>query len=207
MEVILILLGAFLLAFSTYQYNKSSNLQREVDSLGNLLTETLKDSERQLEDHKLSEMELSITKAKLEGLGQSTLTPDNSIPKDIHIEKVIELSNKLSSTEAMLQDTTEKFEDLRGKQISERVRLGHIGENFAAFHDKFPYNRKQVKALFQPVDLIYFGDDEVVFIDVKTGDAQLNKRQRMIRDSIRAGKVRFEVHRLDGSGYHIKEAK
>jgi predicted Holliday junction resolvase-like endonuclease len=39
------------------------------------------------------------------------------------------------------------------------------------------------------------GEIEVVFLDVKTGKAVLNQRQRRIGKAIEAGRVRFEVFR------------
>ena len=190
------------IAFKLHLDNKKS--KDELDSLGSLLEYTLKDYERSLEDHKNSERELSIIKAKLEGMRETSLTPDNAVPKDMHIEKVLELSSKLTDTERVLQDTKRKFEEARGKAISERVRLGAVGETFAAFHAQFPYNRQTTKALFQPIDLICFEENEIIFIDVKTGGSQLSKKQRNIRDNIKKGNVRFEVHRLDDEGYKIK---
>jgi len=172
-----------------------------------MLVSAIKEHERELSDHKESTQELAIVTAKLQAYKQSTLTPDNSIPKSMHVEKVLELCGELSSVKSELVDITKKFEESRGKQISERVRLGQVGENFAAFHDQFPYDRKNVKAMFQPVDLIYFGDDEIVLIDVKTGAATLNEKQRKIRDNIVAGRIRFEIHRIDENGYTIKKAE
>lgn len=205
MEVFLLAgLGVGLFIISIFLYTKNKNLNEEAGSLGEMLRKEISDNERNIEDHRATERELSIIKAKLETLEQSSLTPDNSIPKEIHVEKVLDLSNRLGATEMMLKEVTEKFEESRGKQISERVRLGQTAENFAAFFSEFPYNRKNVKALFQPVDLICFEEDEVIFIDVKTGGAQLSRKQRKIRDNIKAGKVRFEVHRLDENGYTIK---
>lgn len=204
MDVVLTLAGLALL-FALYRaYTTYIRLQDEKSQLAELLDKTLTDHDRNLNDHLAAEQQLAIIKAKLETLQSSTITPENSIPKQVHIEKVLELSQSLVETRAGLDEMTKKFEESRGKQISERVRLGQVGENFAAFHDQFPYDRSQVKALFQPVDLIYFGDDEVVFIDVKTGGSNLSKKQRQIRDNIKAGNVRFEVHRLDENGYDIK---
>lgn len=204
MEV-LILTTAALAALSIYLYFKSKDYKNEADNLGSLLNDTLKDSDRALSDQKESERELSIVKGKYEELKDSSLTPDNSIPKSLHEEKVLHLVGELSSTKQALEETTAKFEKERGKAISNRVRLGQVGETFAAFHESFPYNRKETKALFQPVDLICFEDDEVIFIDVKTGNSQLSKKQRNIRDNIKAGRVRFEIHRFDENGYKVKE--
>ncbi len=186
-------------------YQSNQNLKSEVESLGEVLELTLSDSEQALEDHKAAEHQLAIVEAKLETLKGSTLTPENAIPKEVYQSKVFEMSQNLSTTQADLELMTEKFEKSRGKQISERVRLGQVAENFSCFFEDFPYNRKETKALFQPVDLICFEEDEVIFIDVKTGNAKLSTKQRRIRDNIRAGRVRFEVHVLDENGYKIKE--
>jgi predicted Holliday junction resolvase-like endonuclease len=75
-----------------------------------------------------------------------------------------------------------------------------VSENLAAFTDQFPYDRSKVKALFQPVDLIYFGEDEVVFIDVKSGASSLSTKQRRIRDNVNNGKVKFRVMRINDDG-------
>lgn len=207
MDVILILALTSLAAATYLLYNKASNLKRESDHLSELLIKTMNDLDRELEDHKESVQELAITQTRLEVIKQSTLTPDNSIPKHVHVEKVIELSQGIQSVKAELESMTEQFEKSRGKQKSEQVRLGQISENFAAFYQEFPYDRKKVKALFQPVDLIYFGDDEIVFIEYKTGGADLNTNERRIRDNIKNGNVRFEIHRLDENGYTIKKAE
>lgn len=202
--MVLLIAAVIGLAFAFYLYQSNSKLRDETRTLDQLLRETLMAHERELADHKESVQELAIVQAKLEGFKKTTLTPENSIPKDVHVLKVLELSAQVSDLRNSLNDMTCKFEEVRGKQISERVRLGQIGENFAAFHDQFPYDRKKVKAMFQPIDLIYFGDDEIVMIDVKTGAAGLSSNERKIRDNIKSGRVRFEVHRLDENGYKIE---
>lgn len=188
------------LIFAYISITKVSNLKRESEHLSQMLVSSIKDFERELEDHKESVQELALLRAKMEGLKQSTLTPDNSVPKSMHVEKVLELCGELSSVKSELVDITKKFEESRGKQISERVRLGAVSENLAAFTDEFPYDRSKVKALFQPVDLIYFGEDEVVFIDVKSGASSLSTKQRRIRDNVNNGKVKFRVMRINDDG-------
>jgi predicted Holliday junction resolvase-like endonuclease len=207
MDVLLLLALAGLSFAAYFLSNKASNLKRESDHLSELLITSTRDHEQAVNDHQVAQRDLCILTAKIEGIQSSSLTPENSIPKQIHIEKVIEMSNSISKMQGEILELTRKYEDSRGKQISERVRLGLVGENFAAFHDQFPYDRKLVKALFQPIDLIYFGEDEVVFIDVKTGAASLSTKQKQIRDNIKAHKVRFEVHQIDENGYTIKKAE
>lgn len=199
-----ILLCLFLAGF-VFLYHQNSKLKSENSTLDQLLRETLHEHQRELADHKESVQELAIVNAKLQTLKSSTLTPENAVPKDMHVQKVIELSTQLEHLQTQLNDMTCKFEESRGKQISERVRLGQISENFAAFYQEFPYDRKKVKALFQPIDLIYFGEDEIVIIDVKTGAATLSSNERKIRDNVKAGRVRFEIHRIDEDGYKVEK--
>lgn len=191
-----------ILIYVTHLHSQNKSLREETESLGEALSSTLIDQERALDDQQLSERELAIIKARLEGLEKSSLTPENSVPKNMHVEKVLELANKLGSTEMLLQDVTKKFEESRGKQISSRVKMGQIGEQFVFFNKEFKYDRKETKSLLQPIDLICFEDKEVVFVEVKTGESQLSSKQRRIRDNIQSGRVRFEVLRIDENGFH-----
>ncbi len=71
------------------------------------------------------------------------------------------------------------------------------------------YNAKDFRHLGDPVDYIIFDGlsdvldrksneiVNVVLLDVKTGNARLNKVQRRIRDAIQEGKIKFEVYNPD----------
>lgn len=198
MEVVLLILASA--GVICFLVNQSLKNKSQLAELNSLLNQTLIEHERELEDHKAAELELTLLKSKLEVIQSSTLTPDNSIPKHIHVEKIIAMSEDLKRVQAELNDMTCKFEESRGKQRSEQVRLGLIGEQFATLHENFKYNRKETKALLQPIDFVCFEEDEVIFVDVKTGNAQLSTKQRKIRDNIRNGRVRFEVFRINENG-------
>lgn len=197
MEVVLIIAAIIGLMFF---YHQSLKLKSELRTNDQLLRETLLSHERELADHKESVQELAVVSAKLQTLKSSTLTPDNAVPKDMHVVKVLELSAQIKGLQTQLNDMTCKFEESRGKQISERVRLGSVSENLIAFTEHFPYDRSKVKALFQPIDLIYFGEDEIVFIDIKSGGSTLSTKQRGLRDLIREGNVKFRVMRVNDKG-------
>ena len=47
-----------------------------------------------------------------------------------------------------------------------------------------------------PIDYIVWDENGIVFLDVKSGKSQLTKKQRMIRDLIRAGNVEWREIRL-----------
>lgn len=200
MEVLLLVLAVAGLFYAYIKAHQSKRLQDELNHLEPMLRSALIDLERELADHKESVQELAVIRAKLEGFKASTLTPDNSVPKSLHMEKVIELCNEVAGLKASLEDMTGKFEESRGKQKSEQVRIGMIGEQFACLHTNFKYDRKETKALLQPVDFVCFEENEVVFVDVKTGNSQLSSKQRKIRDNIKAGRVKFEVFRINEDG-------
>jgi predicted Holliday junction resolvase-like endonuclease len=114
--------------------------------------------------------------------------------QEIHFLRAEESTKKL-------QDL---FEKLQHQKISADVKLGQKGEVLLPFLSEFPYKEDEIKGLFQPIDLIVFRDTEIVFVEVKTGDAQLSEKQRKIREIIKNGNVRFEVHRLNEKGVVVK---
>jgi len=204
MEVVFsVALAILALVFYLYKtYTDKVRLREEANQLALLLDKTIEDHERDLNDHLAAEHELAIVKAKLETIRASTITPENSIPKQVHADKVSELTTQMAELRTQLDEVTVKFEESRGKQISNRVKMGQIGEQFVFFNDEFKYNRKETKSLLQPIDLICFEEDEVVFVEVKTGEAKLTPKQNRIKKNIDEGRVRFEVLRVDEKGFH-----
>jgi len=78
---------------------------------------------------------------------------------------------------------------------SQATITGLVHEQLIPYLPGFPFNPKDARFLGSPVDLVIFdGLDagelrEVVFIEVKTGGASLSKRERQLRDAVRAGRV------------------
>ena len=62
--------------------------------------------------------------------------------------------------------------------------MGHIAETLAPFLDQFEFDPEQCSFLGKPIDYISFGDNEITFIEVKSGNAKLNQRQRQIKDLV-----------------------
>jgi predicted Holliday junction resolvase-like endonuclease len=90
-----------------------------------------------------------------------------------------------------------RYRKLLSQKKSSEVVLGQISEVISPFIDSFPAkNQKDVNFLGMPIDFIYFGEDEVVFIEVKSGKSRLSKKQRKIRDQIKDGKVSFTTYRI-----------
>jgi predicted Holliday junction resolvase-like endonuclease len=76
-----------------------------------------------------------------------------------------------------------------------RVKHGQTWETFLPLMETFERTigpKENAVFLGQPLDLIYFNDDEVIFVEVKTGNSRLSSKQRHIRNLIKDRKVRWE---------------
>ena len=86
---------------------------------------------------------------------------------------------------------------LHQKKSSE-VKTGLIVEAMAPFMEGFPADPKTAHFLGKPIDFVCFQDQDIVFVEVKSGGSQLTKTQRKVKELIESGNVRFEVYRMKG---------
>jgi predicted Holliday junction resolvase-like endonuclease len=98
----------------------------------------------------------------------------------------------------------EKAKDLTFQKKSSEVRLGNIGEQMAPLLKDWPYNPTNFRFLGSPIDGIAFEDDEIVFIEIKTGKARLSKKQKDIKSLVNEGKVRFATFRIGENYTNLK---
>lgn len=193
MDVLIVLALIGLFVFLGFLYKQNQHSTASFDQLVRLNM----DLEQQLAAERARAAQTELLQAQLDGYRQATQTMVSSDEYEMRKAEVQVLK-------AALEETKGKLDAVSGKQISERVRLGQVGENLLPFLNGFPYSPKNVRGLFQPIDLLVFNEDEIVFVEVKTGDAKLTEKQRNIKRIIEEGKVRFEVHMLKDSGYDIK---
>lgn len=85
---------------------------------------------------------------------------------------------------------------------SQAVISGKVYEQLVPYLPDFPFNPKDVRFLGSPVDLVVFDGldrgalERVVFVEVKTGQAQLTQRERQLREVVRAARVEWmEIRR------------
>jgi len=90
----------------------------------------------------------------------------------------------------------EKYKKLYSQKKQSEVRLGQIAEQIAPFLDHFPYNPKVAQFLGNPIDYVVFEEEEVVFVEVKSGNSRLTKKQRLIKENIENGRVKFKEIRI-----------
>jgi len=80
---------------------------------------------------------------------------------------------------------------------SQAVITGRVSEQLLPFLPGFGFNPKDARFLGSPVDFVVFDglDDgalrRVVFVEVKTGDADLSPRERQVRDAVQGHEVEW----------------
>ena len=94
---------------------------------------------------------------------------------------------------------------IQRKQAIEKSRAvlgGQFSEQLAPYFPDFPYNPNEVKFIGKPIDFIIFkGMDkkdinEVVFVEVKSGDSQLNMSEKKLKNAIENKKVSWFEYRI-----------
>jgi len=113
-------------------------------------------------------------------------------------EQVIAYTEEVSSLKAQVVFQETQYDNLLGQKKSSEVRTGKITEQIAPFLEDYPRNPRTARFIGDPIDFVHFDEDKVTFVEVKSGKSQLSKKQRGIRDLIKAGKVEFIIYRVEG---------
>ncbi len=81
------------------------------------------------------------------------------------------------------------------------INKGLILERIAPSFKTFPFNHKDCRSLFNPIDYIIFEGlskskliSKIIFTDIKTGAAPLQKTQQEIKSLVKNKKVEFETY-------------
>ena len=80
---------------------------------------------------------------------------------------------------------------LRFKLRSGAVKHGKTMEQMMPFSKDYPYDPRGFRFIGDPVDGVQFNDDGIVFVEFKTGNAQLSERQKRTRENIEKKRVEF----------------
>jgi len=82
-------------------------------------------------------------------------------------------------------------------QRSLAVTAGKVYEQLVPYLPDFPFNPKDVRFLGSPVDFVVFDGlsdghvSRIVFVEVKTGTADLSTRERRVRDAVQESRVEW----------------
>ena len=103
---------------------------------------------------------------------------------------------KIGSLEKQILEVSEQKKKVTSQKKSSEVRLGHIAETLAPFLEQFEFDPETCTFMGRPIDYISFGDDEITFIEVKSGKSQLSAKQRHIRDLVNNKLVAWKEVRI-----------
>lgn len=84
------------------------------------------------------------------------------------------------------------YSKLLHQKKSSEIILGQVSEKLVPFLDVFTHDPQKASFLGNPIDYIVFDDDEVVFVEVKSGNSRLTAKQRKIKKQVQDKKVRWE---------------
>lgn len=97
----------------------------------------------------------------------------------------------------------------RSNNVQRSVLKVQIGEQFTPFITDFPYNPSDCRFMGEPIDYVIFQnlhecadgnvpieDVQLIIAEVKTGNARLNQRQKIIKQAIQNGQVSFRELRI-----------
>lgn len=86
---------------------------------------------------------------------------------------------------------------------SRAVLGGLAGEQLAPYLPGFPCNPADARFVGKPIDFVAFSGaadggeiKEIIFVEVKSGEASLSKREREIKSCVEKGRVRYVEYRV-----------
>lgn len=109
-----------------------------------------------------------------------------------------------------IKDINKREKDLKKRKldrpklvqvITKRINIGQIVEKILPSTSKFKYETKDCRSLFNPVDYLSFNGllknskvDSITFIEIKTGNAGLQKNQKIIEEIVKKGNIDLKVY-------------
>lgn len=113
-------------------------------------------------------------------------------------KKRVDLEEELKQKHEDLTKRQERADAGAEKKAIE-VGIGKIIEKVLPSYKNFNMVATDCRFLGEPIDMVVFDGvsdnkiNKITFLDVKTGNAALNKHQRLVRDAIEDQKVKFEA--------------
>ena len=105
---------------------------------------------------------------------------------------------KILNKEKVLIKSKIKSKPKRVKTITRHINIGQIIEKILPGSRNFKFEQKDCRALFDPIDYIAFNGltksnkiDFITLIEIKSGDATLQRNQKNIKSQIENGKIKY----------------
>ncbi len=180
------------LSFILFRLKKSQLNAESLNKDNTFLKNQLNQQEELFQSREL-QLNQTIQNLQVSFSKEQDLIKERKLELDTKEQK---LTKELLNLEQQLIEETETRKRVTSLKKSGEVRLGHIAETLAPFLDQFEFDPENCTFLGKPIDYISFGEDEITLIEVKSGNSQLNKKQRKIRDQVKAGLVSWKEVRI-----------
>jgi predicted Holliday junction resolvase-like endonuclease len=99
---------------------------------------------------------------------------------------------KLRTVTEELRKAKDEYRKLLSQKKSSEIILGQISEKLAPFLEVFKYDSKKAYFLGNPIDYVVFDNNEIIFIEIKSGKSRLTSKQRKIKQLVMDKKIRWE---------------
>lgn len=197
LSILFVLVLGGIIFYNIYKtcFNKQPNQEEQQAILSEQIDKFIekdrqKDIIHQTSVNKLTQ-EITFLKEK-----QSELILTNKNWEKSYNQLNAEHLSKTSSLEKQILEVSEQKKKVTSQKKSSEVRLGHIAETLAPFLEQFEFDPETCTFMGRPIDYISFGDDEITFIEVKSGKSQLSAKQRHIRDLVNNKLVAWKEVRI-----------
>lgn len=71
-----------------------------------------------------------------------------------------------------------------------------MSEQFIPFLKSYPYDPQNFRFIGTPIDGVQFENDKIIFVEFKTGNSRLSKKQENVKKLLGEKKVNFEEMRM-----------
>lgn len=144
-----------------------------------------------------SESSTAALKQQVESIQHNNSIEQNKLYDEIH------------HLQAQVEQEKKKNEVVVSQRKSSECRTGLILETMAPILKLFEnHNLKEIRWLGSPLDYIAFDfseeDPKITFLEIKTGSSIENKRQKLIKNMIKTGRVYYEQIRINDKGITSK---
>jgi predicted Holliday junction resolvase-like endonuclease len=106
---------------------------------------------------------------------------------------------------------SEKVIRLKSVSSSRRSLVGKFIERFVPFLRKIPYEPSDMHFIGSPIDYIVFEGlhednvQKVIFVEVKTGESKLTKREKSLKEAIERKKVSWKEINIDTTESNVPD--
>lgn len=120
------------------------------------------------------------------------------------IKKAEERSRKKEIERNKLKQKYKKM-PFQIKYTTKKTTYGQVLEKIFPSTRGFKMNLNDCRAVFRPIDYLSFNGhsqtgsiEEITFLEIKTGEKGLDKKQRSIKEAVEAGKLSIETYSQNG---------